>query len=280
MDSGVSNPNTIDLESSIMTNTNTDAMTRNEENGTINNKFSIYLIPGVLTLLAGLSTGFGGIIAVYFLSKETNQKQQKIQLGKWMSVASAFMICVTCFELIPTIFEEKNGKNTSMIGGHEKDMVAKQDNNNIDFFSFCLYSFFGAFLVLLMKKVIPEVNIENLVTGVYGDSQTNYYYRNEKGDERKIEKENHKEINRVSVLESQLTKERQSKGNQNEMKNLQDLFRSGLFAALAICVHNFPEGIATMLSTLHGGKYLETQNLFTCMDTDSIEGGLSFEPHV
>lgn len=104
-----------------------------------------------------------------------------------------------------------------------------------------------------MKKVIPEVNIENLVTGVYGDSQTNYYYRNEKGDERKIEKENHKEINRVSVLESQLTKERQSKGNQNEMKNLQDLFRSGLFAALAICVHNFPEGIATMLSTLHGG---------------------------
>ena len=34
MDSGVSNPNTIDLESSIMTNTNTDAMTRNEENGT------------------------------------------------------------------------------------------------------------------------------------------------------------------------------------------------------------------------------------------------------
>ena len=226
-----------------MTNTYTGS------NGDETSKFSVYFVPGLLTLLAGLSTGFGGIIAVYFLSKETNENKQKIQLGKWMSVAAAFMICVTCFELIPTIFQEKSRDIVNTDGS-----LPKEDNDSIDFFSFCFYSAVGALLVSIMKKLIPEVNLGSLVTDVYRYHETNLSHQNDGRIERKVEKENHHEVHQVLVLDNLISTERQHQGKQNEIKKLNALLRSSLLATLAICAHNFPEGIATMLSTLHGGK--------------------------
>jgi ZIP family zinc transporter len=135
----------------------------------------------VLSLIAGLSTGLGGCIALF--AKNTNTRFLSISLG----FSAGVMIYVSMIEILKEANEFLNISFGIKLGS--------------------LYTiigfFFGMLLVGLIKRLIPN-NIDNYI----------------------------------------------SKGNKDiEMKS--KLFRTGLFTALAIALHNFPEGIATFISSIH-----------------------------
>jgi ZIP family zinc transporter len=132
----------------------------------------------ILSLIAGLSTGLGGCIALF--AKNTNTKFLAVSLG----FSAGVMIYVSMVEILSeannylsTSFGEKIGTLYTIIG------------------------FFGGMLLInLVNKIIPnDVSITNQV-------------------------------------------------------NKARLMRTGLFTAIAIAIHNFPEGIATFMSSVHSLK--------------------------
>jgi len=135
-----------------------------------------------LTVLAGLSTGIGSVIA--FFAKKTNTRLLSITLG----FSAGVMIYVSLVE----IFQEAKERLIGEVGQNQGYLLTI-----IAFFS-------GMLISALIDKMIPEC------------------------------------------------------GNPHEMHNVgavtchhkRNLFRMGLFAAVAIAVHNFPEGIATFISGL------------------------------
>ena len=135
-----------------------------------------------LTLIAGLSTGIGSIIA--FFAKKTNKRFLAISLG----FSAGVMIYVSLVE----IFTKAKDSLTNALGDKPGAWVT-------------VIAFFGGiFLIALIDRLIPE------------------------------------------------------EGNPHEMKNViadnadvvkkERLIRMGLFTALAMAIHNFPEGMATFVS--------------------------------
>ncbi|MFA5602832.1 MAG: zinc transporter ZupT [Bacilli bacterium] len=133
----------------------------------------------ILSLIAGLSTGLGGCIALFV--KNTNTKFLAISLG----FSAGVMIYVSMVEILSEAnnylsisFGEKIGTLYTIIG------------------------FFGGMLLInLINKLIP---------------------------------------NDINIYNSQ--------------KNKARLMRTGLFTAIAIAIHNFPEGIATFISSVQSLK--------------------------
>ena len=136
----------------------------------------------VFTLIAGLSTGVGSIIA--FFSKKTNTKFLSYTLG----LSAGVMIFISLVELYPDA-----QKALSLI-------YTQRTASVITAVSF----FCGMFVIALIDRFLPE------------------------------EKNPHetKSVEDIKV-------------NVNEKNHL---MRMGIFTALAIAVHNFPEGIATFVS--------------------------------
>lgn len=140
------------------------------------------LLAFVLTLLAGLSTGIGSLIA--FLAKQTNKKFLSVSLG----FSAGVMIYVSMIEIFFNTQEmlinehgEKSGSALTVI------------------------SFFGGMLLIaLIDKLIPS-------------------------------EENPHEVKLIEDEQQPPTKK---------------LMRMGIFTALAIAIHNFPEGLATFVSAL------------------------------
>ena len=137
-----------------------------------------------LTLIAGLSTGIGSIIA--FFAKKPNKRFLAISLG----FSAGVMIYVSLVE----IFTKAKDSLTNALGDKPGAWVT-------------VIAFFGGiFLIALIDRLIPE------------------------------------------------------EGNPHEMKNViadnadvvkkERLIRMGLFTALAMAIHNFPEGMATFTSAL------------------------------
>lgn len=146
----------------------------------------------LFTLIAGLSTGIGSLIA--FLAKKTNKKILSISLG----FSAGVMIYVSMIE----IFASAQDTLTTALGERFGSWVT-------------VISFFGGmFLITLIDKFIPsEENPHDIKL-----------MDNVEDSEKIIEENKHKETSK--------------------------LMRTGVFTALAIAIHNFPEGLATFVSAL------------------------------
>ena len=129
----------------------------------------------LLTLLAGLSTGIGSLIA-YFI-----KKPKTIYLSFSLGFSAGVMIYVSFVELLPRAVVTV-GQLTSVV-----------------------VFFFGVLFIALIDMIIPE-------------SRNPHHY---------------KEMPDVLTLKIDKT-----------------LLRTGLFTALAIAIHNFPEGLTTFGTTL------------------------------
>ncbi len=138
-----------------------------------------------LTLLAGMATGIGGLIA--FFAKKTNTTFLSYALG----FSAGVMIFISFTEILP----EANDIISSVYSGRTTALVT---------FSF----FIGGFmLTALIDKIIPM-------------------------------RDNPHEMMRVEQMNVKL--------DTRDPK----LLRIGLFTAIALGIHNFPEGIATFMAAM------------------------------
>ena len=132
----------------------------------------------LLTLIAGLSTGIGSLIA--FMAKRTNTNFLSLALG----LSAGVMIYVSFMEMIPQSVEALSANF-----GEKKGML------------YLILGFFGGIaLIALIDFLVPESR-------------------------------NPHEMHRVE-----------------EMKDHSRLKQTGIIAAITIAIHNFPEGIATVMS--------------------------------
>jgi ZIP family zinc transporter len=143
-----------------------------------------------ITLLAGLSTGFGSTLA--FLAKRTNTKLLSTALG----FSAGVMIYVSFVEIFPTA-------KTALI----------EQLGDVQGYWITVLSFFGGIIfIAIIDKLVPDF-------------------------------ENPHEAHRAEEMQQQELAEQFRK-----------LYRVGLFAAIAIAIHNFPEGLATFFSALKDTK--------------------------
>lgn len=139
----------------------------------------------VLTLIAGLSTGIGSIIA--FFAKRTNTR--------FLSVAMGFSAGVMIYVSMVDIFATAQSSLTSALGERNGAWVT-------------VAAFFAGMLIIaLIDKLIPSG-------------------------------ENPHEVKLVENID------------EKKVGVSSNLMRMGLLTAMAIAVHNFPEGIATFTAAL------------------------------
>lgn len=142
------------------------------------------LIAFLMTMIAGLSTGVGSIIA--FATKQTNKKFLSISLG----FSAGVMIYISMIE----IFADAKATLVAQLGERQGSWLT-------------VVSFFcGMLLIALIDNILPE-------------------------------EENPHEVKLVAAEEA-------------AHKDTFKLLRTGTFTAIAIAVHNFPEGLATFVSAL------------------------------
>lgn len=146
-----------------------------------------------LTLIAGLSTGIGSLIA--FFAKKTNKKFLSVSLG----FSAGVMIFVSMIE----IYQKAQDALVTDLGQKQGAWLTA-----IAFFA-------GIFLIAIIDKLIPSAENPHEPSNVLADCESC-------GDCEICVKEQRKEKNK--------------------------LMRMGLFTALAIAIHNFPEGMATFVS--------------------------------
>jgi ZIP family zinc transporter len=146
----------------------------------------------LLTIIAGLSTGIGSIIA--FFTKHTNTRFLAVSLG----FSAGVMIYVSFVE----IFSHAKHSLVSVLGERQGTWVT-------------VASFFGGILLIaIIDKLVPSF-------------------------------ENPHEMHNVEELSK----------TPSQHKNPQtQLYRTGIFTALAIGIHNFPEGLATFTTALTDPK--------------------------
>lgn len=145
-----------------------------------------------LTLLAGLATGIGSLIA--FLARRTNTRFLSLALG----FSAGVMIYVSFVE----IFQKA------------KDVLV-QANGEVAGSWATVASFFGGLaLIAVIDKLVPSY-------------------------------ENPHEMHHIEEMDQGL-----ANLPKNEAHDFARLKRTGVFAALAIGIHNFPEGLATFTAAL------------------------------
>ncbi|MCK9453621.1 MAG: zinc transporter ZupT [Sulfurimonas sp.] len=154
--------------------------------------FETFLFAFMLTLLAGLSTSIGALLA--FFSKSKNYTI----LSMGMGFSAGVMIYVSFMEILVKSKESFTEFYSSEILGD----------------SFMVLSFFaGIALTALIDKAIPE------------------------------------DVNPHETKSSSELLELKPHSKSSIIKN-STLKRTGIFTALAIAIHNFPEGFATFISAL------------------------------
>ena len=169
------------------------------------------MFPFLLTLFAGLSTGVGSLIA--FAAKKTNKRFLSLSLG----FSAGVMIYVSMIEIF---VKAKDSLVTELgIKGGSWATVA---------------AFFGGiFLIAIIDKVIPSEENPHETKHVVADC------KHTKGEKCK----------NCAARENCETKESDI-GETSDTPQKSKLMRMGVFTALAIAVHNFPEGLATFVSAL------------------------------
>jgi zinc transporter, ZIP family len=155
-------------------------------NGTVEMAF-------LLTILAGLSTGIGSLIAMLLKdNKNTNY------LTFSMSFAAGVMLFVSFVEILPHATHEL------------EEIYGKEGHEHFGAILATICFFGGIFLVALIDKLIPK-----------GESPHEFISQKDM----------------ESGVESPVNKKK--------------LMRVGTLAAVALALHNFPEGIATFTAALN-----------------------------
>lgn len=163
-----------------------------------------------LTLFAGMATGIGSIIA--FTAKKTNYR--------FLSVATGFSAGVMLYVSFVEIFFKGAESLSERYGDYAGHWI-----NAVSFFG-------GILLIGIIDNLIPsaenphEIHSEKEMRPLYDPSAPIPDFELAKG---------------MSVKREGL----HDHGNEHHK-----LMRMGLFTALAIGIHNFPEGLATFLSAL------------------------------
>jgi zinc transporter, ZIP family len=176
-----------------------------------------------LTLFAGLATGIGSALA--FFTRTTNTRFLAIALG----FSAGVMIYVSMVEIF---FKARESLVTEM-GAVQGSWIT-------------LLSFFGGILVIgVIDRMVPseenphEVRkVEDVSVADSGDGGIEV-----KGESRI------KEGNRVNEKERAYERDRSDEEKKDSHKKKR-LMRMGLLSAIAITVHNFPEGLATFIAAL------------------------------
>ena len=154
---------------------------------------NIFLALG-LTLIAGMSTGIGALIA--FFTKSTDKKLLAGALG----LSAGVMVYVSFMDLLPLSLEDIAESVPGKLGE-----------------IYVIGAFFaGILLIALIDFLIPE-------------------------------NENPHELQHLESI-----KEQAAVGDAEAKSDSSHLKRTGMMLALAIGIHNFPERIATFVSSLNG----------------------------
>lgn len=168
-----------------------------------------------LTLFAGLATGIGSIVA--FTAKRTNYR--------FLSVATGFSAGVMLYVSFVEIFL----KGVDALTGRYGDFWGHWVN---------AASFFGGmFLIGLIDNLVPaaenphEAPSESETAPLHDPSAP---LANSCPD----------------ICRTQIHQNPSAQGTPGESERHKKLMRMGLFTALAIAIHNFPEGLATFLAAL------------------------------
>ncbi len=158
-----------------------------------------------LTLIAGLSTGIGSLIAMF--AKRTSRNFLSFALG----FSAGVMVYISFMDILP--------KATVALGVSFGDRVAQ---------TYCALAFFGGILLIaLIDRLVPSVENPHEVKSMEGFSQ-GVVQGGTQG--RGIEK--------IKMREN------------GEPQKKEKLMRMGVMTALAIGIHNFPEGMATFMAAL------------------------------
>lgn len=150
------------------------------------------LLPFTLTLIAGLSTGIGTIIAV------TKKKISNTFFATSLGFSAGIMVFISLTEMYPTTSETFNKLSL--------------DNAHTVFYT-TIFFLLGIIIIGLIDYFIPEI-------------------------------ENPHEPKNMDLFNK--NKEHQK---QNNLKKYDPLRKTGILMALAIGLHNFPEGFATFVSS-------------------------------
>ena len=172
------------------------------------------LLAFLLTLGAGLATGIGSFLA--FFTKRTNTKFLAVALG----FSAGVMVYVSMIEIF---FKAKD------------TLVAELGKISGSWLTVASF-FAGIVLIGIIDKVIPAMENPH--------------------EMHKVEEVN--KIEKIIKADSEIERERLTALLVNDKKNGSDhtsldprkLHRMGIFAALAITIHNFPEGLATFIAAL------------------------------
>ena len=154
------------------------------------------LMPLILTVFAGLSTGIGSLLALF--TKRTNKKFLSVSLG----FSAGVMIYVSMIEIF---FKAK-------------DALSIELGDKMGAWITVIAFFGGMFFIAAIDKLIPKEENPHEFPDEFSDKE--------------------KEIN---------IKDNNLNSDDNKEKKL---LRMGLFTALAVAIHNFPEGLATFISAL------------------------------
>jgi|LFRM01.1.fsa_nt_gb ZIP family zinc transporter len=172
-----------------------------------------FLLAMLLTLLAGLATGIGGAIA--FFAKRTNTK--------FLSVALGFSAGVMVYISFVEIFMEARNTLTAELGEKAGSWVT-------------IVSFFaGMFIIALIDNLVPD-----------------YENPHETKKVEQITEDSPPENLPDHLTASSFTVEGGTAALTPAGKAAEKskLLRAGLFTALAVAIHNFPEGFATFVSAM------------------------------
>jgi zinc transporter, ZIP family len=164
-----------------------------------------------LTLFAGMATGIGSLVA--FFAKRTDYR--------FLSIATGFSAGVMLYVSFVEIFVKGAESLTSYYGDYWGHWV-----NAASFFG-------GMFLIGLIDNLVPSM--EN---------------PHETPSEEETAPLHDPEARIPDACQGRLDIASEANA-ENDPARHKKLMRMGLFTALAITIHNFPEGLATFLAALH-----------------------------
>jgi len=174
------------------------------------------MIALALTLMSGLATGIGGAIA--FFAKKTNTKFLSVALG----FSAGVMVYISFVEIYM----------------QAKDALTAELGDKAGSWATIIAFFAGMFIIALIDNLVPDYEnphetkkVEAITEDAPPESMPGY-----------MTASTFTSGSNTAVTATQKTEEKNK------------LLRAGLLTALAVTIHNFPEGFATFVSSLRNAS--------------------------